>query len=278
MDKPRFVVCLVYPALLLAYAPGCQLLYRYKPVPILVRDAETKAPIAGAEVHISYPLSRPSTAPYESVETTAQDGRAHLRAAPYGGEAGIVVTAAAKDYMSEERTVLAETIRDLPSPPLLKASDPPAAPFVVEMYAEPHPTIELVVPVGYRGVVECAVEIQEDAPFPRGQRCFSCDVSSSGVARLKGPPLLRRVSALDYRAKFADGTPLSHQAEASAVGLRWLKCEGSTQFFAVCTQGEYAGIRYSLHIREPAESRSAANGPGEQRVRRHRRGGQTSSP
>ena len=276
MGQRRMVACLVYPVLLLALAPGCQVLYRYKPVPILVRDAETKAPIAGAEVHISYPLIRPSTAPYESVETTAQDGMAHLRAAP-GCDAGIVMTAAAKGYMSEERSVLAETIRDLPSPPLVKTADPPPAPFVVELYAEPHPTIELVVPAGYRGVVECTVEIQEDAPFPRGQRCFSCEVSSSGVARLKGPPLLRRVSALDYRAKFADGTPLSHQAEASALSLRSLKCEGSTQFFAVCTQAEYPGIRYGLHIREPAESRPAANGQGEQRARRHRRGGQTSS-
>jgi hypothetical protein len=276
MGKRRLVTCLVFPVLLLVLAPGCQVLYRYKPVTILVRDAETKAPIAGAEVHISYPLTRPSTAPYESVETTAQDGMAHLRAAP-GCDSGIVMTATAKDYMSEERTVLAETIRDLPSPSLLKTADPSAAPFVVELYAEPHPTIELVVPVGYRGVVECAVEIQEVAPFPPGQRCFSCEVSSSGVARLKGPPLLRRVSAQDYRAKFADGTPLSQQAEPSAVGLRWLKCEGSTQFFAVCTQAEYAGIRYSLHIHEPAESRRAENGQGGQPTRRHRRGGQASS-
>jgi hypothetical protein len=276
MSKRRLVLSLVYPVLLLALAPGCQALYRYKTVTVLVRDAETKKPISAAEVHISYPLTRPSAAPYESVQTTAQDGMAHLRAAP-GCEAGIVMTATAKDYMSEERTVLAETIRESePTGPLKKAGSSPT-PFVVELYAEPLPTIELVVPDGYRGVVECAVEIQEDAPFPPGQRCFSCEVSSPGVARLKGPPLLRRVSALDYRAKFADGTPLSQQAEDSAVGLRWLKCEGSTQFFAVCTKAEYAGIRYSLHIHESPESRSAENGQGEQRTRRHRRGGQTSS-
>src|SRR5690348_7436872 len=109
MRKRRLAVCLVCPILLFVFAPGCQVLYRYKPVTILVRDAETKQPIAGAEVHISYPLTRPSVAPYESVETTAENGLAHLRAAP-GGEAGIVMEATAKGYMSEERSVLAETI------------------------------------------------------------------------------------------------------------------------------------------------------------------------
>jgi hypothetical protein len=270
MRKRRLVLCLVYPVFLLALAPGCQVLYRYRPVPVLVRDAETKKPIAGAEVHISYPLARPSVSPYESVETTKEDGMAHLRAAPYG-EAGIVMEAAAPGYMSEERSVLAETIREIEAP-LFKTAKPSPAPFVVELYAEPHPTIELIVPVGYRGVVEAVVEIQEDAVFPPGQRSFPGEVSSSGVARLKGPPLLRRVSPQDYRAKYVDGTPLSQQAEASAVGLRWLKCEGRSQFFAVCTQAEYPGIRYSLHIHEPAESRSAERGDGGQRTRRHRRG------
>jgi hypothetical protein len=276
MSKGRLVPCLAYPVFLIALAPGCQALYRYKPVTVVVRDAETKKPISGAEVRISYPLTRPSVSPYESAETTAQDGMAHLRAAP-NCDAGIVMAAAAKGYMSEERTVLAETIRETESNLLTKKAEPAPGPFVVELYSEPHPTIELVVPVGYRGVVECAVEIQDDAQFPPGQRCFSCEVSSSGVVRLKGPPLLRHVSALDYRAKFADGTPLSQQAEASALGLRWLKCEGNTQFFAVCTQAECAGIRYGLHIHDPSESRSAENGQGEQRTRRHRRGGQTSS-
>jgi hypothetical protein len=276
MRNRRLAPCLVYPVLLLALAPGCQALYRYRPVTVLVRDAESKKPIPGAEVRISYPLTRPSASPYESVECTKEDGTARLRAAPYG-DAGIVMGATAKGYMSEELSVLAETIREIEPASLLKPAAPQPTPFVVELYADPHPTIELVVPTGYRGVVKAEVQIRDDAPFAPGQRCFSYDVSSAGVARVIGPPLLHRVASMDYRARYADGTTLSQEGEPSAVGLRWLKCEGSDQYFAVCTRAEYAGIRYSMHLQEPAESAKADRGEGEQRPRRHHKGGQTAS-
>ena len=74
----------IFLLVLFAFASGCQVLYRYRPVPVLVCDAETKKPIADADVHLSYPLSRDSRAPFNSSERTGPDGVAHLRAVPYG--------------------------------------------------------------------------------------------------------------------------------------------------------------------------------------------------
>ena len=54
--RPRFLT------LALALAPGCQALHPYRPVPVLVRDAETKEPIAGAQVRVSYPFTDPKLA------------------------------------------------------------------------------------------------------------------------------------------------------------------------------------------------------------------------
>jgi hypothetical protein len=88
MRNPRLTRPLLFAALL-AVAPGCQAFHSYRPVPVLVRDAESKQPIPGAHVRISYPLMEPAYAPpADSSGPTGADGVARLRAAPYG-EAGI---------------------------------------------------------------------------------------------------------------------------------------------------------------------------------------------
>ena len=58
-------------------------------------DAETKKPIPDADVHISYPMTQATAAPYDSVEKTGTNGTAQLRAASYG-DGGLIVEAAAK--------------------------------------------------------------------------------------------------------------------------------------------------------------------------------------
>jgi hypothetical protein len=109
MDR-RSARCLIPPALLLALAAGCQGLLGYRPAPVLVRDAETKRPITGAEVRLSYPLRQLPVGPPDGSETTGDDGVARALAAPYG-DGGIVVGATAKGYLSEEKVLSAEVVR-----------------------------------------------------------------------------------------------------------------------------------------------------------------------
>jgi hypothetical protein len=222
---------------LLACTAGCQVMYRYRPLPILVRDAETKKPLADAELHLSYPLSRDSMAPFDSSERTGADGIAHLRAAPYG-DFGVRLEASAAGYMTEQQTLSTELIQDLKPPHPFEATEhrPPAS--VVEMYAEPRFTVELVVPASYHGLIKTDIQFDDDLPVPAGQRCFRYEVTDGFVA-IKAPGVLRRICPPDFHARYADGTALTNEMSLLKVGFRWLRGEGKEHYFFVGTQPEY---------------------------------------
>jgi hypothetical protein len=251
----------------MAVGPGCQALYHYRPIEVMVLDAETKKPIAGADVRLWYPHTNPSVAPWESVGKTGDDGVAQLRAAPFG-DAGIMVNATAAGYQPEELSMPAEAVEQMPGSRLPWAVEPSSAPFVLEIYAQPAVRVELVLPNGYIGLVVAEVRIREDSPCTPGQRLFRYDVPATGVVEVTGPPLLRRVYPPDFRARFADGTPVSPQAGPQEVGLRPLKREGTAEYFVVGTQIQFDNIRRCL--RKPAataEGQISDGGKGRQKRR-----------
>jgi hypothetical protein len=212
-------------------------LYRYRPVPVLVRDAETKKPIANAEVHLSYPLSRDSLAPFDSSARTDADGIAHLRAAPYG-DFGVRIDTSAVGYLPDQLSISTESIQRI-EPHFLKEKEPRKPVFVVEMYAEPPFTVELLVPPGYHGLIKAEIEMEEDAAIPPGKRCFQYEVVD-GFVRIKGPAVvLRRVYPSDYHARYRDGAPLTGDMTLEKVGFRWLRGQDKEQYFVVGTQPEY---------------------------------------
>ena len=134
------------------------------------------------------------------------------------------------------------------------------------MYAAPGPTVELVVPVGFRGLVRVETRIQDDLPFPAGQRCFRYDVAPSGVVQVTGPAPFRRVPT--FRACYADGTPLAADAPDLDVGFRWVKSENGFEFSMVGTRTECDSLR-----RAPdAGGRSSDGDKAQGRGRRGRRG------
>jgi hypothetical protein len=269
MRNPRLARSLGCVAFLLAAAPGCQAFHDYRPVSVQVRDAESKAPIAGAQVRISYPLTERAVAPASSSGATGADGVAQLRAAPYGN-AGISVEATASGYMFENKTLTVEAVKAI-EPPTFFGNDPPRlVGFVVEMYAEPHPTVELVVPTGYRGMIRAEMRFREDAPCAPGQRTFTYDVQPSGSVQIVGPPLLRRVLAPDFLAKSADGTQLSGHPDGANLGFWSLRSEGATQLFWVGTQLEYDNIHHANEREGTGEPRvSSTPKPGGRGAGRH---------
>jgi hypothetical protein len=267
MGKLRLAIPLVF---LLALAPGCQVLYRYRPVPVLVRDAETKKPIGGADVHLSYPLSRDSLAPFDSSERTGSDGIAHLRAAPYG-DFGVRVDASAAGYSPEEVNVSTESIQHVEPPHPFEETQRRKPEVIVEMYSEPRFTVELVVPTGYRGEIKAEVEMLDDIAASPGQRCFAYEVVD-GFVRIKGPGVLRRVYPADYRARYADGTPLSGEMTLTKTGLRWLRGNGKEQYFFVGTQPEYDVERRFAPEEQPRSGRQISDSASSSsRGSRHRR-------
>jgi hypothetical protein len=260
--------------LLLAAAPGCLSLHRYRPVAVLVQDAETKKPVSGADVHVSYPLTRASLSPCESTGTTGDDGITHLSFA--AADTGLTVEGTARGYLPDVLNVTGEAVRKIEPAHLFEDTDRRPASYVLELYAGPHPTVELVLPVTFRGMVKAEVQIQEDAPLPPGQRCFSYRVGELGDVRVVGPPLLRRVYPPDFRARRTDGTVVNHEAGPGEVGLRPLKSEGNMQYFVVGTKAEYEDLLPVKPSRE--ESRPAGSGRGGRGGGRHRGQPEPSTP
>jgi hypothetical protein len=164
----------------------------------------------------------------------------------------------APGYMFANKTLTVEAVQAIERPPIFGKDPFRPVSFVVEMYAEPHPSVELVVPTDYRGLIKAEMQFRDGAPCAPGQRTFAYDVQPSGSAQVIGPPLLRRVLAPDFHAKFADGARLTGHPENADLGFWWLRSEGSTQFFWVGTQLEYDNIRHA----------SEREGTGEPKVSR----------
>jgi hypothetical protein len=274
MRRHLFARCLIYLALLLCSAPGCQALQSYRPVSVLARDAETGKPIAGAEVRISYPYSQPSCAPWDSVGPTGADGIAHLRAAPYG-DFDLALAATATGYLEEQKTIPVKTVEAIEPAHLFETVEKRPVGFILELYtAQPPPSVELIVPTGYRGVVEVEVEAREDVPCPPGQRCFRYEVPASGIVHLTGPVLLRHVWYTDYSAKYTDGTPLPGDARDEAIGFWFLQTGGRSQSFFVGTRREYENRTKREGGGPGRSSGGGGGGGGGGRGRRNRGGSQ----
>jgi hypothetical protein len=275
MPDQRLARCLFVCAVLLA--PGCQAFYSYRPVAVLVRDAETKKAIPGAEVRISYPMTKPSVAPWDSVEVSGEDGIAHLRAAP-SGESGLRLQGTARDYLPESINVPVEAIAEIPPSVPLLPEHRRTVNFTLELSAGPNPSVELVLPRDFRGLITAVVEIHDDEPCPPRKRSFTYKVDSKGDVLVSGPSLLRKVLTPDFHARYAGGPELSKEPDPFEVRFRPLQADVDRQFFVVGTQSDFDAYR-RLAEKASAEPVPAAKSDQDgSQQRRHRRGGPASSP
>lgn len=218
--------------LLAAALPGCQVFHAYRGVDVQILDAETKQPITGADVKISYPLETSWLAPSESKGITTGDGIAHLSATPFG-RAGIMIEASAKGYMGEVKYLSPEEIEALK--PALGQDTERRADYVIEVFADPKPTVLLVVPAGFRGVIKADVKVQADLAYQAWQRLFRYDVPITGEVVVTGPAMFRHVTAANLRVQFADDRPIALRAKDASLGYWYLKAEGKCFYFFVGT-------------------------------------------
>ena len=273
MPNHRLARCLPCLALLVGAIAGCQEFHDYRPVAIQALDAETKAPIAGANVRISYPISEHAFAPYDSLGTTNQEGMVRLRAAPYD-TAGSQLEASAQGYLRQEKSLTADAVRSIePAGWFEKVEQRPVS-LVIELYAEPRPTVELTVPSDYRGLVKVETHFREDIPCPAGQRIFGCEVQSTGEAVVSGPLLLTRLLPPDFHAKLGNGTPLGSQPKDAEVGFWPLRTEGATLYFWVGTRDQLDNFRREEFARSVTTSQPSGP-PKSQGGGKHGRHGNT---
>lgn len=189
MSHLRFARCLIYPILVLGCISGCQVLSPHRPAPVLVRDAETKNPIAAAEVRIQPVRSDPLLGHSEQIAKTGLDGIARTSLSASGVD-GVTVDVTAKEFLAEEKLVSAKEIEAIKLAGWFESVEQRPASVVVELYSGPDPTVELVAPNGYRGPSEprsrfwtCRQAIGDSAtsafrclrqapPWSQDRRCF----------------------------------------------------------------------------------------------------------
>jgi hypothetical protein len=246
------LLCLLF---LFCLAPGCQTFHSDQTLAVMVRDAETKQPITTAEVYLCQRLKPDEVAPCRSAAFTGADGIARIRTEP-GGEHGFQVQSVAQGYIPETINVPASALKKNPSLPPSQTAKARPAEVTVEVYAAPDFSVEFVLPPGYRGLVKAVVQVQDNLPPTKGQRCFRFPVSASGDVLVQGPSLLRRVPAAEFRARYGDGPLLGTTMDAEKVGFRWLKGAGNQHVFVVGNQVDYE----RLHRQTAPEETQAAFG------------------
>ncbi|MBN9521205.1 hypothetical protein J0H58_22240 [bacterium] len=191
---------------------------------ILVRDAETHAPVPGAEVRLSAPGAEQTAA-----VAAGPDGIAGV-VVPRDG-AAVLAQVTAAGYLPRDADLTDRFGRGEPA--------------VVELFAGPRPTVELVLPDGFRGVVRARVRVGADAPG--AGRKFSAVVPPSGVVEVAGPAVLAERPGPVFAARYESGGRLaSDPADDSAVALRWVWSEGPEEVFVVGTRTDHTSVAREL--------------------------------
>jgi hypothetical protein len=229
---------LLGPLLLFPVLTGCSM-HPTPVIPIVVLDAETKAPIPGAEVRLWSPSDNRKTHA-EPSGTTGPDGIVKIKA-EYPKEADVLIEVAAEGYLQDEMDrILAG-----------KVPGAPAGGGIVEIYRGPRPAIELVIPTEFRGDLKVEIKIQDATPDQLGKRVFRYtapvpkvgNVSEIPVVQVVGPPIFDGRLGPEFRGFYANGNPMPAEPKDNEVVMRWVRSEGLNQFFVVGTKIDQEAAR-----------------------------------
>jgi hypothetical protein len=186
--------------LALVSLPGC---YSYRTVAVIVVDAETRLPIRGAEVRTNYNQGLAHAAPTTSHAVTGPDGRARVHVAK--DAFGIFILPKAEGYLDYWAGGVYPDGRPYDSNPYTEL---PAWPFdavTLTLYAQPDPTVVLVAPEGYKGLIPLAEgHGTRGNPWP-GRRVFEIQWKPGETARLRDLPQLRWAPLVVNHVRYAGG-------------------------------------------------------------------------
>jgi hypothetical protein len=210
-------------AALLAPLSGCSF-YLNRPVTFQVRDAETKRPIEGAEIKVTYlryiEVAIPVTGAGPEQGVTDRDGKLTLVVDPCKDQ--FTLSATARGYLPEQhqgRDWVAKRIT--PRKRFEWKND-----FILEMYTAPEAEVDLIFPDGYRGIVLVRCAPTDRPPEVPGRRRFRYDVPASGIVEIREAGLMDRPSLPDrIHVQFRDGTTVPtafghNDPEVDAAGGR----------------------------------------------------------
>ncbi len=218
---------------------GCIVFYSYYPARVTVRDAETGAPIFGAQVGVYYVYMFVLNAPHPDSASTNERGEAHVQAATFtpqwnaGGQ---------------------------------KATHPKVAPYAgcdlwkksgqnweVWLYREPQPRITIIVPPGYRGPLKVEriplAAFVQDAP---GKREFTFHATAKGYVGINASPLLMRREVYPPSAEYEGGQPIPENdwhVTPTDIALRPVESQGlERDLYIIGTEDDVKAIRPQIYF------------------------------
>ncbi len=257
----RLFLRIIAGSLVLHAAAGCQYLHPTVPVAVTIRDAETKAPVAGAQVAILYPTDESGVHGRDVSGVTSATGVVHVQAST-DDEALPQVKINAANYIEDQRMLPGDALRAIrstsPLGPLFGRNEP--VEVALEVYRGPMPVIDLIVPNGYRGLVKVEIRIREDVAYEQGQRVFRYNVPPDGSVQADGPPILRNIRKPVYFARYPDDTQVPTDVKDNEVGFRWLRAEGRTEVFVIGTKAEWENFRRAGDKNSNSDSGSSKKG------------------
>ena len=219
---------------------GCKALQPEPSVAVQVRDAETKAPIANATVDLSD--IRGVVTSKEITGKTGADGVARVHPLPDGTEGLLAVSAAG--YLNDAK-------------PLNEAAG-----MEVELFAGPRPTVELVIPSGFRGLIKAEFKIAPADGAAPSPRLFRCDVQADGTVEVVGPEVLHCVRPQDFHAVAADGTTLPSGGPTTSIELRWVKTTDAIDYFVYGTDIDCHNAQKTLTPSDGGHGGGSGSGKG----------------
>jgi hypothetical protein len=225
--------------LVFSAALGCASFAGGKGTSVQVIDGESKQPIGTAQVRLWH-YHQATSGNANSSKGTDSHGTAELESIS-GRTDDLVLEVSANGYATEEKSIN------------------PANHVVVQLYAQPNPTIEFIVPPLFRGLFNFKMQIQDSAPMKPGQRLFPIEIQETGLAEAVLPELFRHMNP-EFRAKFADGRALPDRPQGQDLGLWWIKTSGEYEILLIGTQGDYEMYWREHPNEQPTERKGKSRG------------------
>lgn len=220
---------------------GCGVFRERRAMTVQVLDGDTREPVGGATVCVSYPNMLDFTAPQPTEMTTDGNGLATLRVADYHGHS---VRAAHSNYrVSDDFQQNATEFRELPK----RGDGRVKHTFLAYSNSTPRPTVELVVPNGYRGPVKIRYETEEQPTA--GRRSFKFPVSPTGHVTIRGPRLLTERPKPDFAVAYEDGTVIASYGRPGQDAFRWVHCGTDSDLYVIGTEADDVELHARVHDR-----------------------------
>jgi hypothetical protein len=238
--KPPSVAAMIFIAA--TFSTGCGLFHEYRPMHVLVRDAETKQPLAGVEVRGWYMTMMDVFGPNTPHGTTDKDGLVTLQIGP---DRLFVLRVIEDGYLLADTDATQEYFKKLP-----RKGDPDDLPgridFVFDLKPEEHPTFILIIPDNYRGLVKVCYEPTETVKVER-RRNYEIPVGVDGLAVVRMPEALCRPAAIRWvtaaREKSGKRVERNLDMNSRQIGLWPLRKTDDIEVYFVGTAAKWEKLQ-----------------------------------